>query len=65
MDPDIAIDDNDMMVQNKLHTKYATPRRLSQELEILLGSSTQYKVEMRHNVYNIKSTKPFDVVRSS
>ncbi|KAH6663156.1 hypothetical protein B0J14DRAFT_609480 [Halenospora varia] len=53
--------DNDMREQRELHTKYASPRRLSQELKDLLGGSAEFEVEMRHNIYNIKSSKPFNV----
>jgi hypothetical protein len=43
----ISIEDGDMIVENELHTKYATPRKLSRELKDLLGDSTQFKVEVR------------------
>jgi hypothetical protein len=43
---DIAVDDSNMVVVSELHTKYATPRRLSRELENLLGGSG-FQVEVR------------------
>jgi hypothetical protein len=46
IDSDIAVEDSDMIV-SELHTKYATPRRLSRELKGLLGDSAQFKVEVR------------------
>ncbi|RDL36220.1 uncharacterized protein BP5553_06832 [Venustampulla echinocandica] len=60
---DVADEGIIMVEKNELHTKYATPRRLSQVLKDLLGDSAEFQVEMRHNVYNIKSSKPLDVVR--
>jgi len=59
--PDIAAEATDMVVKGELHTKCVTARRLSKELRGLLGNGAQFKVEMRHNVYNIESTKPFDL----
>ncbi|KAI0127541.1 hypothetical protein BJ170DRAFT_377193 [Xylariales sp. AK1849] len=47
-------------VTRELPTKYATPRRLSVELEGLLGSKP-FRVVMRHNVYTIESSTAFDV----
>ncbi|KAK4215505.1 hypothetical protein QBC37DRAFT_419058 [Rhypophila decipiens] len=44
----------------KLHTRDVPPRVLRRELERLLGSS-QWHVEMRHNVYNIQSCTDFDL----
>jgi hypothetical protein len=43
---DIAADDSNMVVENELHTKYATPGRLSKELENLLRGSG-FQVEVR------------------
>lgn len=58
---DIIVED--MTVERSLHCKYvSSPRRLSLELKDLLGAG-QYKVEMRHNVYNIRAAKDFDVTR--
>jgi hypothetical protein len=70
---------DNMEVKKELHTKYATPYKLSKELVNLLGTDAKFKVEvrtifqainihvftlyqMRHNVYNIESSKEFDVV---
>jgi hypothetical protein len=47
IDSDIAVEDSDMIVESELHTKWATPRRLSRELKDLLGDSAQFKVEVR------------------
>ncbi|KAH8802627.1 hypothetical protein F5884DRAFT_887363 [Xylogone sp. PMI_703] len=57
---DIAADNGDKAVERALHTKHVTPGRLSKELKDLLGGN-EFQVEMRHNVYTIKSSKPFDV----
>ncbi|KAF4634378.1 hypothetical protein G7Y89_g3743 [Cudoniella acicularis] len=62
MNSEKLVGDSDMKVESELHTKYASPRRLSQELKDLLGGNVEFEVEMRHNVYNIKSSKPFNVV---
>ncbi|TVY23263.1 hypothetical protein LHYA1_G007944 [Lachnellula hyalina] len=52
---------DDLTVERSLHSKYvSSPRRLSTELKDLLGPG-QYKVEMRHNVYNIRTSKEFDL----
>lgn len=42
----IAVDDSNMVVVSELHTKYASPGRLSRELENLLGGSG-FQVEVR------------------
>jgi len=46
MNSEIAIEDGDTPIESKLHTRYATPRRLSRELKDLLGDSTQFKIEV-------------------
>jgi len=43
---DIAVENSNMIVKNELHTKYATPQKLSRELKDLLGDSIQFKVEV-------------------
>jgi len=60
-DSEVAIEESDMVVKTELHTKCVTPRRLSRELKELVGQDAQFKVEMRHNVYNIECSKPFDL----
>jgi len=60
-DADVVIDGPDMVVRGELHTKCVTPWRLSRELKELAGQDAQFKVEMRHNVYNIECSKPFDL----
>jgi len=44
---DAADEQSDMVVKGELHTKFATPRRLSRELRGLLGNDAQFKVEVR------------------
>ncbi|KAF8862501.1 hypothetical protein BDZ45DRAFT_739145 [Acephala macrosclerotiorum] len=57
--PELHFDE--MTVERSLHSKFvSSPQRLSTELKDLLGPG-QYKVEMRHNVYNIRSSKDFDL----
>ncbi|KAF8858399.1 hypothetical protein BDZ45DRAFT_674001 [Acephala macrosclerotiorum] len=60
MDPDRFAEDNHTMTRTELHTRYASPQRLSRELRELLGDS-EFEVEMRHNVYNIVSAKPLNL----
>jgi hypothetical protein len=48
---DIAVEASDMVVKRELHTKCATPGRLSQELKDLLGDDAQFKVEVRRRVF--------------
>jgi len=50
-----------MIVKKEVHTKCATSRRLSKALKDLVGQEAHFKVEMRHNVYNIECSKPFDL----
>ena len=50
-------------VERSLQSKYvSSPWTLSAELKTLLGPG-QYKVEMRQNVYTIRSSKDFDLVK--
>jgi hypothetical protein len=51
---DINVGDSDIVVERELHTKYATPGRLSRELEDLLGSSG-FQVEVRNKWANFFS----------
>jgi len=59
-EPEIVVEESDMVVKRELHTKCVTAGRLSQELKERLGDA-QFKVEMRHNVFNIESSKDFDI----
>ncbi|KAK3313298.1 hypothetical protein B0H66DRAFT_565802 [Apodospora peruviana] len=56
----IGVDDGYFTCRQELHTRHATPQRLRQELAKLLGTA-QWRVEMRHNVYNIRSSADFDI----
>jgi len=60
MSSEIFVGESHAMIKSELHTKYASPQRLARELKTLLGGS-EFEVEMRHNVYNILSSKPFNV----
>ncbi len=78
--PDLNLDEGELVESGELHTKCASPRRLSQELEGLLGDA-KFRVEvrirpptpefmltlvqMRHNVYHIKSSRKFSLVRGN
>lgn len=53
-----------MASSSEFHTHHATPQRLVRELRFLLGDGAQFKVEMRHNVYNIESDQDLDLVCS-
>jgi len=44
-EPDIVVEESDMVVKRELHTKCVTAGRLSQELKDLLGDA-QFKVEV-------------------
>ncbi|KAI0867322.1 hypothetical protein GGS24DRAFT_485994 [Hypoxylon argillaceum] len=46
------------MVEKRLHSKYASPANLSMALTELVGDFT---VELRQNVYNIRSAKDFNM----
>ena len=50
-------------VSSEFHTHHATPQQLFRELKILLGDDAQFKVEMRHNIYNIETSQDLDLVR--
>ncbi|KAH8672211.1 hypothetical protein BGZ61DRAFT_459050 [Ilyonectria robusta] len=50
-----------MASSSEFHTHHATPQRLVRELRFLLGDGAQFKVEMRHNVYNIESDQDLDL----
>jgi len=56
-----SMDEADLVKRGELHTKCVTPRRLSRELKFMLGNDADYKVVVRHNVYNIESSTPFDL----
>ncbi|KAI1639202.1 hypothetical protein F4809DRAFT_596998 [Biscogniauxia mediterranea] len=44
----------------ELHTKLANPRDVVAELKEMVGEGL-FKVEIRHDVYNIRSAKEFDI----
>jgi len=44
-EPDIVVEESEMVVKRELHTKCVTAGRLSQELKELLGDA-QFKVEV-------------------
>jgi hypothetical protein len=46
---DIAVDDSNIVIKRELHTKFVTPRRLSQELKDLLGDN--FKVEVNSQAF--------------
>ncbi|KAH7161680.1 hypothetical protein EDB81DRAFT_785310 [Dactylonectria macrodidyma] len=50
-----------MTIRSEFHTNHATPQQLVRELRVLLGDGAQFKVEMRHNVYNIESSQYLDL----
>ncbi|KAI1747216.1 hypothetical protein F4782DRAFT_522035 [Xylaria castorea] len=47
------------MIEKTLHSKYVCPANLSMALTELVGVFT---VELRQNVYNIRSTKDFNMI---
>ncbi|KAI5920483.1 hypothetical protein F4810DRAFT_682771 [Camillea tinctor] len=44
----------------ELHTKLANPRDLVAELKEMIGEGL-FKVEIRHDIYNIRTAKEFDI----
>ncbi|QPC73201.1 hypothetical protein HYE68_003953 [Fusarium pseudograminearum] len=50
-----------LSIRTEFHTHHASPTRLFKELEDLLGSSAQFKVDMRHNIYEIDTAEEFNV----
>ena len=44
-EPEIVVEESDMVVKRELHTKCVTAGKLSQELKELLGDA-QFKVEV-------------------
>jgi hypothetical protein len=45
-DIEIANEGTDMVVKKEVHTKCASPRRLSRELKDLVGQDAHFKVEV-------------------
>jgi hypothetical protein len=52
-----------MPAVERFHSMYASPGRLSEELSKLLGQDC-YQIELRRNVYHIKSDKAIPMVSS-
>ncbi|CAF3451469.1 unnamed protein product, partial [Fusarium graminearum] len=53
-----------LSIRTEFHTHHASPTRLLKELEDLLGSRAQFRVDMRHNIYEIDTAEEFNVVFS-
>ncbi|KAH8901701.1 hypothetical protein GQ53DRAFT_8348 [Thozetella sp. PMI_491] len=52
--------EDEIVRHGELHTRYATARTLSRELESFLDGAA-FKVEMRHNIYHIQASKDFNL----
>ncbi|KAF2687626.1 hypothetical protein K458DRAFT_167439 [Lentithecium fluviatile CBS 122367] len=52
-------EDGDKTVRCRVHTKCATPAAVLKVLEVMVGRDN-YRIEMRHNVYNITITTDVD-----
>ncbi|CAF3526153.1 unnamed protein product [Fusarium graminearum] len=50
-----------LSIRTEFHTHHASPTRLLKELEDLLGSRAQFRVDMRHNIYEIDTAEEFNV----
>ncbi|KAI8651034.1 hypothetical protein NCS57_01439100 [Fusarium keratoplasticum] len=48
-------------INSEFHTHHATPHQLFRELRSILGDDARFKVEMRHNIYNIETDQDLDL----